>query len=89
METVTVAKLKARLSHYLREALEEMSFTVVSHGIPVAVLGPCDVGGYDDLEVMEPDPDASPLSLPVLGRPASAIQDAADLIRRDRDGRDT
>ena len=45
MERVTVAELKSRLSHYLREVRAGKSFTVVSRDIPVANLGP---GHLDD-----------------------------------------
>lgn len=87
MERVTVAELKARLSHYLREVREGRSFTVVSHGVPVATLSPHDPGVAADLQTVAPDPAAPRLSEPVLGRPASLRIDAVDLIRADRDDR--
>ncbi len=88
MERVTVAELKARLSHYLREVREGKSFTVVSRDIPVATLGPVDVDVWDDIEVIEPDPGAPGLFEPVLGHPPAGLPDAAELIRADRDERD-
>ena len=39
MERVTVAELKARLSHYLREVRAGKSFTVTSRDIPIAKPG--------------------------------------------------
>jgi len=84
MDVVTVAQLKSRLSHYLREVRAGRSFTVVSHSIPVATLGPYDPRAESDLLSMPPDPQAPPLSAPVLGRP-SAAPDAVELLRRDRD----
>ena len=85
MDVVTVAQLKSRLSHYLREVRAGRSFTVVSHGIPVATLGPRDPGAETELVSISPDPQAPPLSAPVLGRPSRA-PDAVELLRRDRDG---
>ena len=57
MDTVTVAELKAKLSHYLREVREGRSFTVLSRDIPVATLGPYDPFDTDDLEITEPTED--------------------------------
>ena len=88
MERVTVAELKSRLSHYLREVREGKSFTVVSRDIPVASLRPVDVDDWDDIEVIEPDPGAPGLFEPVLGHPPAGLPDAAELIRADRDDRD-
>jgi len=88
MERVTVAELKARLSHYLREVREGTSFTVVSRDIPVATLRPIGDEDWDDLEVTPPDPRAPGLFEPVLGRPPAGLSDAEELIRADRDDRD-
>jgi prevent-host-death family protein len=87
MERVTVAELKSRLSHYLREVRAGKSFTVVSRDIPVATLGPHVAADADDLLAIPADPAGPPLSAPVLGRP-SRLPDAAELLRRDRDDRD-
>ena len=57
MDTVTVAELKARLSHYLREVREGRSFTVLSRDIPVATLGPYEPPTVDDFEIIEPTED--------------------------------
>jgi len=84
MDVVTVAQLKSRLSHYLREVRAGRSFTVVSHGIPVATLGPHDPSAESELLSLPPDPQAPPLSAPVLGRPSRA-PDVVELLRRDRD----
>ena len=54
MSRVTVAELKARLSHYLREVRAGKSFTVTSRDIPVATLGPWEPAEIDDLEILEP-----------------------------------
>jgi prevent-host-death family protein len=88
MDTVTVAELKARLSHYLREVRNGKSFTVLSRDVPVAKLGPYDPDEIDDLVVIDADPDAPPLWEPVLGPPAHLTTDAVDLIRQDRDESD-
>jgi antitoxin (DNA-binding transcriptional repressor) of toxin-antitoxin stability system len=88
MDTVSVAELKSRLSHYLREVRAGKSFTVLSRDIPVATLGPWEPGGIDDLEVIEPDPDATPLFEPMLTPLRHPLPDAVELLRRDRDDRD-
>ena len=92
MDHVSVADLKAHLSHYLREVRGGASFVVTSRDMPVAVLGPYyaeDIeADLDDLVIIEPDPDAPPLSSPVVGHPAPVDIDAVKLIREDRDGRD-
>ena len=87
MDTVTVAELKARLSHYLREVREGRSFTVLSRDIPVATLGPYDPFQTDDLEITEPTEDPSlwgQVDLPPLDR----FIDVVALLREDRDDRD-
>jgi antitoxin (DNA-binding transcriptional repressor) of toxin-antitoxin stability system len=87
MERVSVAELKSRLSHYLREVRAGNSFTVVSRDIPVATLGPLDPDEIDDLIVIEPTDDASPwthLDLPPLKHKIDAVA----LLRDDRDNRD-
>ena len=87
MDTVTVAELKARLSHYLREVREGASFTVLSRDIPVATLGPYEPDDSDDLEVIEPTDDPAlwgHVDLPPLGRSIDVVA----LIREDRDDRD-
>jgi prevent-host-death family protein len=86
MERVTVAELKSRLSHYLREVRAGKSFTVVSRDIPVATLGPHDAMADDGLTSIPPDPSAPPLSAPVLGWPSNA-PDAVELIREGREDR--
>ena len=87
MDTVTVAKLKAKLSHYLREVREGRSFTVLSRDIPVATLGPYEPEEIDDLEIIEPTEDPAlwgKVDLSPLGRSIDVIA----LIREDRDDRD-
>jgi len=87
MESVSVAELKARLSHYLREARGGGSFTVLSRDIPVATLGPYEPTEVDALEIVEPVEDTAlwgQVDLPPLGR---AI-DVVALLREDRDDRD-
>ena len=87
MDTVSVAELKARLSHYLREAREGRSFTVLSHDIPVAILGPWCSGAVDDLTTTPADPQAPGLLEALLG-PSRLSVDGAELIRRDRQASD-
>jgi prevent-host-death family protein len=87
MERVTVAQLKSRLSHYLREVRAGKSFTVVSRDIPVATLGPYDPDELDDLVVIEPTEDPATwgqIDLPPLGKRI----DTDALLRQDRDDRD-
>ena len=87
MDTVSVAELKAKLSHYLREVREGRSFTVLSHDIPVATLGPHEPDEIDDLEIIEPTEDPAlwgHVDLPPLGRSIDVVA----LIRDDRDARD-
>lgn len=88
MDTVSVAELKSRLSHYLREVRAGKSFRVTSRDIPVATLGPWEPGEMDDLEIIEPDPDATPLFEPMLTPLRHPLPDAVELLRRDRDDRD-
>jgi len=87
METVSVAELKARLSHYLREVREGRSFTVLSRDIPVATLGPWNSQAVDDLTTTPADPQAPGLLEAVLG-PSRLSLDGAELIRRDRQASD-
>ncbi len=89
MERVTVAELKAKLSHYLREVREGKSFTVVNRDIPVAVLAPYEPEELDDLDVIEPTADPAAWGqigadlLPLLPR-----DDVVALLREERDDRD-
>jgi prevent-host-death family protein len=87
MERVTVAQLKSRLSHYLREVRAGKSFTVVSRDIPVATLGPYDPDEFDDLVVIEPTEDPATwgqIDLP----PLKLSRDIVDYLLEDRDDRD-
>ena len=87
MESVSVAELKARLSHYLREAREGRSFTVLSRDIPVATLGPYEPPEVDTLEIVEPVEDTALWGQVDLPPPGRAI-DVVALLREDRDDRD-
>jgi prevent-host-death family protein len=87
MESVSVAELKAKLSHYLREVREGASFTVVSRDFPVATLAPYEPDDIDDLEIIAPTEDPAlwgQVDLPPLGRSIDVVA----LIREDRDDRD-
>jgi prevent-host-death family protein len=84
MESVSVAQLKARLSHYLREVREGASVTVVSRDIPVATLRPYEPADIDDLEVIEPTEDPALWGNVDLPPPGRSI-DVVALIRDDRD----
>ncbi len=84
MDRVTVAELKARLSHYLREVRAGKSFVVVSRDIPVATLGPFEVEEAPALEILEPTSDPTRwgvVDLPPLGRSF----DVVGLLGRDED----
>jgi prevent-host-death family protein len=87
MDTVSVAELKARLSHYLREVREGRSFTVLSRDIPVATLGPYEPPAVDDLEIIEPTEDPAlwgQVDLPPLLLSVD-ILDYLEEVRADRD----
>jgi prevent-host-death family protein len=87
MERVTVAELKARLSHYLREVRAGKSFTVTSRDIPVATLDPYDPDEVDDLAIIEPSEDPATwgqIDLPPL-KLSRDIQEYLDEVRADRD----
>ncbi len=86
MDHVTVAELKARLSHYLREVRTGRSFTVMSRDVPVATLGPYDPE-IDELVVIEPTEDPASwgqIDLPPL-KLSRDIQEYLDEARADRD----
>jgi antitoxin (DNA-binding transcriptional repressor) of toxin-antitoxin stability system len=87
MDTVSVAELKSRLSHYLREVREGRSFTVLSRDIPVATLGPYDPLEADDLEIIEPTEDPAlwgQVDLP----PLLLSRDIAGIVIELREDRD-
>jgi antitoxin (DNA-binding transcriptional repressor) of toxin-antitoxin stability system len=87
MDSVTVAELKSKLSHYLREVRGGRSFTVLSRDIPVATLGPYQPEDVDDLVIIEPTEDPTlwgKVDLPPLGRSIDVVA----LLREDRDDRD-
>jgi len=88
MDTVSVAELKSKLSHYLREVRAGRSFTVTSRDIPVATLGPWRADDVDELEPILPDPGATPLYQPLFESAGKPLPDAVELLRRDRDDRD-
>jgi len=84
---VTVAELKAKLSHYLREVRGGRSFTVLSRDIPVATLGPYDPFEADDLEIIEPTEDPAQwgqIDLP----PLKLSRDIAEIVIELREDRD-
>jgi len=87
MDTVTIAQLKAKLSHYLREVREGKSFTVLSRDIPVATLGPYEPDEIDDVEIIEPTEDPAlwgQVDLPPLAL-SRDIVDYLIEVREDRD----
>jgi len=87
MDTVSVAELKARLSHYLREVREGRSFTVCSRDIPVATLGPYQPEEADDFVIIEPTEDPAlwgQVDLPPLDL-SRDIVDYLIEVRQDRD----
>jgi antitoxin (DNA-binding transcriptional repressor) of toxin-antitoxin stability system len=87
MDSVTVAELKSKLSHYLREVRGGRSFTVLSRDIPVATLGPYQPEEVDDLVIIEPTEDPTlwgKVDLP----PLALSIDVVALLREDRDERD-
>ncbi len=87
MDTVSVAELKARLSHYLREVRAGKSFTVTSRDIPVAILEPWEPDETDDLEIIEPTEDPATwgqVDLP----PLRLGRDIVEYLMEDRDDRD-
>jgi prevent-host-death family protein len=87
MESVSVAELKAKLSHYLREVREGASFTVVSRDIPVAILAPYEPDDIDDLEIIAPTEDPAlwgQVDLPPLAL-SRDIVDYLSEVRQDRE----
>ena len=87
MESVSVAELKARLSHYLREVREGASFTVVSRDIPVATLAPYEPDDIDDLEIIAPTEDPAlwgQVDLPPLALSRDIVDYLSD-VRQDRE----
>ena len=87
MESVSVAELKAKLSHYLREVREGASFTVVSRDIPVATLAPYEPDDIDDLEIIAPTEDPAlwgQVDLPPLAL-SRDIVDYLSEVRQDRE----
>ena len=87
MDTVTVAELKSKLSHYLREVRGGRSFTVLSRDIPVATLGPYQPEEVDDLVIIEPTEDPAlwgKVDLP----PLALSRDIVDYLIEDREDRD-
>jgi len=87
MDTVTVAALKSKLSHYLREVRGGRSFTVLSRDIPVATLGPYQPEETDDLEIIEPTEDPAlwgKVDLP----PLALSRDIVDYLIEDREDRE-
>ena len=87
MDTVTVAELKSKLSHYLREVRGGRSFTVLSRDIPVATLGPYQPEETDDLEIIEPTEDPAlwgKVDLP----PLALSRDIVDYLIEDREDRE-
>ena len=87
MDTVSVAELKAKLSHYLREVREGRTFTVLSNDVPVATLGPHEPDVIDDLEIIEPTEDPAlwgQVDLPPLAL-SRDIVDYLIEVRQDRD----
>lgn len=87
MERVTVAELKSRLSHYLREVREGRHFTVVSRDIPVATLGPYRQPEADELEITAPTEDPSLWGSTDLP-PLKLSVDSARILRELRADRD-
>jgi len=86
MDTVSVAELKSKLSHYLREVRAGKSFTVTSRDIPVASLGPWEPDEFDDLEVIEPT--ESPLTWGQTDLPPLRRSIDIDALLRTVRGRD-
>ena len=87
MDTVTVAELKAKLSHYLREVRGGRSFTVLSRDVPVATLGPYERPEVDDLEIIEPTED--PALWGVIDLPPLVLsRDIAEVLIEMREDRD-
>jgi len=87
MDTVTVAELKSKLSHYLREVRGGRSFTVLSRDIPVATLGPYQPEETDDLVIIEPTEDPAlwgQVDLP----PLALSRDVVDYLIEEREDRD-
>ncbi len=85
MSTVSIADLKARLSHYVRLARSGRSVTVKNRSEEVARLVPAGPI-LGDLSLRPPEPGAPPPGRVPLPRPARLRRDVVALLLEDRRG---
>jgi prevent-host-death family protein len=85
MKTVTIAKLKARLSEYLRGVRRGRPLTVLHRDIPVARIVPIHAGGGTLTIRMPSSKRSRPADVP-LPPPLEADVDVLDLLQEERQG---
>jgi len=84
MISVTVARLKARLSEYLRMVREGRPVTVLNRDTPIARIVPLrERGGV--LRILRPKPGATALRDVALPPPLPLDVDPVDLLLEDRE----
>ena len=85
MKSVGVAKLKARLSEYLRRVREGAEVTVLDRETPIARIVPV-TGGPTPLSVRRPRRGAPPPGRVPLPRPLPLPVDVVALLLEERQG---
>lgn len=83
MSDVSIAALKARLSHYVRLARRGRTVTVTSRDIPVARLGPLEEK-RGVLVIHEPEPGTPPPSKVRLPPPLPTKRDIVEILLEER-----
>lgn len=83
MSSVSIADLKARLSHYVRLARRGRTVTVTNRDIPVARLVPLEEK-RDVLVVHRPEPGAPPPGRVKLPPPLKTRRDIVEVLLEER-----
>jgi prevent-host-death family protein len=83
MSSVSIADLKARLSHYVRLARRGRTVTVTSRDVPVARLVPLEEN-RGPLVVHPPEPGAPPPAKVKLPPPLKTKRDIVDVLLEER-----
>ncbi len=85
MSSVSIADLKARLSHYVSLARRGRTVTVTNRDIPVARLVPLEEKG-DVLVIHRPDPAAPPPAKVKLPPALKTKRDVVEILLEERQG---
>jgi prevent-host-death family protein len=83
MSTVSIADLKARLSHYVRLARRGRIVTVTNRDFPVARLGPLEEK-RDALVIHRPAPGTPPPGRVKLPPPLKTKRDIVEILMEER-----